>query len=120
MNTTFFTPLEFFIYGRLEPEFQKKEFDFEFMKKKVALITGYPLEVIFSKSRLKELVCIRRLMCVYLLQNGYNPTDSGLMMGKDHSYAFYCEKQYANMKDTNDALQKKYCMRFKEIGYELE
>lgn len=51
----------------------------------IAELYGYTLEDILGKSKLKELVAVRRKCVVWLRGKGYSTTEIGRIMNRDHS-----------------------------------
>jgi len=71
----------------------------------IAELYGYTLEDILGKSKLKELVAVRRKCIVWLRGKGYSTTEIGRIMQRDHSTIVHALQKVAaaaEMESEND------------------
>jgi len=71
----------------------------------IAELYGYTLEDILGKSKLKELVAVRRKCIVWLRGKGYSTTEIGRIMNRDHTTIVHALQKVAaaaEMESEND------------------
>ena len=69
----------------------------------IAELYGYTLEDILGKSKLKELVAVRRKCVVWLREKGYSTTEIGRIMNRDHSTIVHSLQKVAAAEEMEEA-----------------
>jgi chromosomal replication initiator protein len=69
----------------------------------IAELYGYTLEDILGKSKLKELVAVRRKCIVWLRGKGYSTTEIGRIMNRDHTTIVHALQKVAAAAEMEEA-----------------
>ncbi len=69
----------------------------------IAELYGYTLEDILGKSKLKELVAVRRKCIVCLRGKGYSTTEIGRIMNRDHTTIVHALQKVAAAAEMEEA-----------------
>jgi chromosomal replication initiator protein len=69
----------------------------------IAELYGYTLEDILGKSKLKELVAVRRKCIVWLRGKGYSTTEIGRIMNRDHTTIVHALQKVAATEEMEEA-----------------
>jgi chromosomal replication initiation ATPase DnaA len=111
-----YTPLEYFIY--VTHEECSNDFHLQSFLMNVSLATGFNQRALFSSSRKKELVAVRRLIACVLIKQSFTWAKIGdIIGGKDHSTALSSVGK-AKMERGHYPVQDQYERLFKSLGYD--
>jgi len=85
-----------------------KKWDIESIISGISEDIAVPIEAIKSKSRKKEYVEARHLICYVSAKKGISPTIIGMMINRDHATVYHAERVIRNQIETNKEKRKKY------------
>ena len=116
MNTSFYNPIEYFIY--VTHNEVNRDFDADLFVEQVCACCTIPLIALKSSSSKKEIIALRRLITCVLRNQGYTYQWIGEFFGgRDHSTVMSYVKKAENERGFYP-IQDRMEIIFNSIGYE--